>query len=171
MAKGIRITHKSIIFWTALIAITIGLAIAIVVAKIKEAKTTVRNLSEIEVKVEEMLDYETRTYVFLYDSTDTSEYCREVKDYVMAYATRAIRENRIKVYTIDVSKEENKFLINDNEEVPEKINTVMDYEYIRIRSKKIPILLIVDTKKVIYYKTGLNSIKQEMQTELEKVKK
>jgi hypothetical protein len=47
----------------------------------------------------------------------------------------------------------------------------MDYEYIRIRSKKIPILLIVDTKKVIYYKTGLNSIKQEMQTELEKVKK
>ena len=48
---------------------------------------------------------------------------------------------------------------------------VMDYEYIRIRSKKIPILLIVDTKKVIYYKTGLNSIKQEMQTELEKVKK
>lgn len=171
MAKGIRITHKSIIFWAAIITVTIGLAIAIVAAKIKESRTTVRNLSEIEIKAEEMLDYETRTYVFLYDSTDTSDYCKEVEDFVIAYATRAVRENKIKVYTIDVSKEENKFLVNDHEEVPEKINTVTDYEYMRIRSKKIPILLIVDTKKVSYYKTGLNSIKQEMQTELEKVQK
>jgi len=136
MAKGIRITHKSIIFWAAIITITIGLAIAIVVAKIKESKTTVRNLSDIEVKVEEMLDYETRTYVFLYDSTDTSEYCKEIKDYVMAYATRAIRENRIKVYTIDVSKEENKFLINDNEEVPEIIILLWIMNILELGQKK-----------------------------------
>jgi len=53
MAKGIRITHKSIIFWAVIITVTIGLAIAIVAAKIKESRTTVRNLSEIEIKAEE----------------------------------------------------------------------------------------------------------------------
>lgn len=170
MAKGNRITHKAILFWIAIIAITLGLVIAIIANQVHLAKTKVDDLKELEVTKEEMLDYSTKTYVFLYDSSVDTDYFHEIEKFVLNYATKANRENGVKIYTLDVTKEENTFLVNDHEEVVEKINSVSDYEYIRIKSKRIPILLVVENRRVTYYKDGLNSIKQELQTEIDKEK-